>query len=254
MALALRPAVVRLAGRLAPLATSRRPVSSAFVVPPPPTPALAVEGGRFPVRRIYCVGRNYWEHAVEMGGAPEREPPFVFHKPPDAVVDTSAGAALPFPVRTEYLAYEAELVFAIGREGQEVPEREAASYIFAYGVGVDLTRRDMQDEAKKLRRPWCTSKGFDLSAPVGALVPAERVSLAGRTITMTVNGERRQQSELSKMIWSPEEIVLYISSCYRLMPGDLVFTGTPAGVGRLSPGDLVEAAVEGLPPCSFRIG
>jgi len=198
------------------------------------------------------VGRNYWDHGIEMGGDPSREPPFFFHKPTDAAVDVSAGSVdLPFPQQTEKLAYEGELVMAVGREGSEVAPSDAASFIWGYGAGVDMTRRDLQQVAKDMRRPWCASKGFDFSGPVGALVRAESFDMAGKNIELKVNGERKQHSPLEKMIWKPEEIIVYLSGYHRLFPGDLIFTGTPAGVGQLKRGDLVESLVEGLPPCSF---
>eukprot|EP00443_Scrippsiella_acuminata_P065753 CAMPEP_0115439510 /NCGR_PEP_ID=MMETSP0271-20121206/35815_1 /TAXON_ID=71861 /ORGANISM="Scrippsiella trochoidea, Strain CCMP3099" /LENGTH=233 /DNA_ID=CAMNT_0002865207 /DNA_START=20 /DNA_END=721 /DNA_ORIENTATION=+ len=226
-----------------------------FVLAPPETTALAVEGGgRFPVRRIYCVGRNYWEHSIEMGADPSREPPFFFHKPPDAAVDVSADKAeVPFPSECGELHYEGELVLAIGGEGHALPVDAAAGLIWGYGVGVDLTRRDLQNEAKRMKRPWCASKGFDFSGPVGALVPASKFDIAGKTISLKVNGEQKQSSELAKMIWNPAEIISHLSSFYRLAPGDLIFTGTPAGVGPLREGDLCEVTVDGLPPCAFRV-
>ncbi|CAE8621017.1 unnamed protein product [Polarella glacialis] len=227
-----------------------------FVVPPPVTPVLAVDGGgQFPVRRIYCVGRNYWDHGIEMGGDPSREPPFFFHKPSDAAVDVSGEAAeLPYASQTENFHFEGELVLAIGLQGQDVSVEAAPGLIWGYGVGVDLTRRDLQEEAKKTKRPWCTSKGFDSSAPVGALVPASKVgSLQGKTITLCVNGVQKQHSELEKMIWSPAEIISYLSAFHRLEPGDIIFSGTPAGVGPLKVGDLCEVTVDGLPPCRFKV-
>jgi len=232
----------------------------AHVFPPPSPTVLAVKGSAadkglwFPVRRVYCVGRNYHDHAVEMGGNPEREPPFFFHKPTDAAVDVSCeGSVLPFPTRTEDLHFEAELVVAIGKAGDNVLTADAPGHVWGYGVGVDLTRRDLQNQAKSMKRPWCTSKGFDASGPVGALVPASDFDPTGKTITLKVNGERRQHSTLDKMIWSCSEIVSHLSSFYRLEPGDIIFTGTPAGVNSLRPGDMVEAMVDGLPPCAFRV-
>jgi len=225
----------------------------------PPVASLSVQGGgRFPVRRIYCVGRNYWDHGLEMGGNPEREPPFFFNKPADAAFDVSSSVGgapveLPFPSQCGDLHYEGELVLAVGGCGQDVSTDDALQLVWGYGVGVDLTRRDLQNEAKQMKRPWCTSKGFDFSGPVGELVPAAKFELAGKSIELKVNGERKQFSDLSKMIWSAGEIIAHLSSFYRLEPGDLIFTGTPAGVGPLKQGDLCEVTVEGLPPCIFRV-
>lgn len=230
-----------------------------YVVPPSPVTSLAVHGGgggRFPVRRIYCVGRNYWDHGIEMGGNPEREPPFFFQKPTDAAIDVSpANATIPYPQECTKFHYEAEMVIAIGKCGQNITQENAAEYIWGYGVGVDLTRRDQQERAKEMRRPWATSKGFDFSGPVGALVPASVYGhdLKGKKIRLEVNGVEKQCSELTKMIWNPSEIVTYLSKIERLEAGDLVFTGTPAGVGPLVPGDLCETFIDGLPSCTFKV-
>eukprot|EP01065_Artemidia_motanka_P038679 TRINITY_DN47533_c0_g1_i1.p2 TRINITY_DN47533_c0_g1~~TRINITY_DN47533_c0_g1_i1.p2 ORF type:complete len:267 (+),score=99.44 TRINITY_DN47533_c0_g1_i1:87-803(+) len=227
------------------------------VFAPPPTPTLAVAGSaaRFPVRRVYCVGRNYWDHGVEMGGDPEREPPFFFAKPADAATDVSAeGAVVPYPTETADLHHEIELVVAIGGTGQNVTVDDARRLVWGYGVGIDLTRRDLQAQAKAQRRPWDAAKGFDASAPVGKLVPAEQVSLDEKSMLLLVNGGKRQETALSKMIWSIPEQVSRLSALFKLEPGDLLFTGTPAGVAALQPGDTVQATVEGLPPCSFTVG
>lgn len=229
----------------------------ALVFPAPPTPTLAVEGGgRFPVRRIYCVGRNYWDHAIEMGDNPEREPPFFFQKPSDAAIDVSAeGSEVPYPPQTEKFHFEAEMVIAVGKCGQDVAVEDGMSFIWGYGVGVDLTRRDLQETAKSMRRPWETGKGFDCSGPCGMLVPAASYpTLEGKGIRLSVNGEEKQKSELTKMIWNPAEIISYLSHYERLEPGDIIFTGTPAGVGPLLVGDVCETICDGLPPCIFRVG
>lgn len=233
--------------------TAARRYNGSLVFPAPALTTLSVQdGGRFPVRRIYCVGRNYWDHGVEMGGDPSREPPFFFHKPTDAAVDCSSGAmTVPFPSQTDNLAWEGELVMAVGKEGRNVSKGEAASFIWGYAAGVDLTRRDLQDLAKSTRRPWCTSKGFDCSGPVGSLVRSEHFGITGKSLQLKVNGECKQQSPLEAMIWKPEEIIVYLSSFHLLCPGDLIFTGTPAGVGRLKRGDRVECIVDGLPGCEF---
>jgi len=189
-----------------------------------------------------------------MSGDPAREPPFFFHKPTDAAVDCSGeDCVVPFPTQTEMLAYEGEFVIAIGKEGSHVSKEQAEDLIFGYGAGCDLTRRDLQDVAKKMKRPWCTSKGFDFSGPVGALVPKEKFDWKESTVELKVNGERKQFARLDLMIWKPLEVIEYLSSYHKLYPGDLIFTGTPAGVGKLSPGDSVESIVDGLPKCSFKL-
>lgn len=224
-----------------------------FVIPEPPRAVLPVHGteGLYPVRRIYCVGRNYAAHAREMGGDPAREPPFFFTKPADAVV---AGGSVPYPPATRDLHHEVELVVALGRSGRNVTRTEAAGLVYGFAVGVDLTRRDLQAEAKKGGRPWDMAKGFDNSAPVGPLVPVERFPLpeAG-AITLAVNGTLRQNGNIADMIWPVPDIVAYLSGFVALEPGDLIFTGTPEGVGPLNRGDAVRAEVAGLPPLTFTI-
>jgi fumarylpyruvate hydrolase len=206
---------------------------------------------QFPVHRVYCVGRNYAEHAREMGGSPEREAPFFFSKPADAVVSKST---VPFPRMTAELHHEVELVVALGSGGSDVPSTDALSLVYGYAVGVDLTRRDLQSAAKKLRRPWDVAKGFDQSAPVSDIVPA---SICGHpkngAISLSVNGNERQRGDLEQMIWSVPEILAELSRYYDLRPGDLVFTGTPAGVGALEPGDCVECAIEGVGRLAFSL-
>jgi len=220
---------------------------AALVFAPPPTTTLAMHGSaeRFPVRRVYCVGRNYWDHGIEMGGDPEREPPFFFAKPTDAAVDVSGGGSIvPYPTCTSDLHHELELVVALGPEGK----------IFAYGVGIDLTRRDMQAKAKEMRRPWDASKGFDMSGPIGALTPASAWSVDGKSMELKVNGEVRQRTELAKLIWKVPEVVSRLGELFKLEAGDILFTGTPAGVAALKPGDNVHATVDGLEPCIFKVG
>ena len=220
-----------------------------YAVAPPPETVLSVEGGGvFPVRRVYCVGRNYADHAREMGGDPTREPPFFFSKPHDAAVNVDA---VPYPPATADLHHEVELVIALGAGGADLAPEEASARIFAAGVGVDLTRRDLQAEAKKTGRPWEAAKGFDHSGPVGSLRPGPAPG-AG-PITLSVNGETRQAGELSDMIWSSAEVIAHLSSLVQLAPGDIIFTGTPSGVGALNPGDVVEAAVADLPPLRFTV-
>jgi fumarylpyruvate hydrolase len=226
---------------------------NAYVIPPPPQASVPVAGGGlFPVRRIFCVGRNYAEHALEMGGNPEREAPFFFTKPADAVV--TGGADMPYPSQTANLHHEMELVVAIGTGGADIPGSEALGHVFGYAAGIDMTRRDLQNEAKAARRPWDMSKGFDHSAPIGDIVPASSLPDPTRgKIELRVNGAVRQVSDLSQMIWSVVETVAYLSGLVRLAPGDLIFTGTPAGVGAVQRGDLLEGSVEGAGTVRVRI-
>lgn len=217
-----------------------------FVFPPAPVVSVPVDDGRaFPVRRIFCVGRNYAAHALEMGGAPDREPPFFFTKPADAVV--TGGADVPYPTATTNLHHEMELVIAIGRGGADIGEAHALDHVFGYAAGIDLTRRDLQDEAKAARRPWDMSKGFDHSAPVGSIAPAARIGHPSKgAIALTVDGATRQSSDMSLMIWSVPEIVAYLSRLVRLEAGDLIFTGTPEGVGAVAAGQTMEGSIEGI--------
>ena len=217
-----------------------------FVFPPPVLPAVAVVGRseRFPVHRIYCVGRNYAAHAREMGKDPDREPPFFFTKPADAVVPS--GATLPFPTRTTDLHHEIELVVAIGKGGSNIAVANALEHVFGYAVGIDLTRRDLQAAAKDKGRPWDIAKSFDRSAPVAAITPKSGAELDNGKIWLKVNGTPRQQGMLADMIWSVPEIIAELSTLFELAPGDLIFTGTPAGVATLQPGDHVEGGVDGL--------
>lgn len=224
---------------------------SDFVFDPPARPSVAVLGSdaRFPVRRIFCVGRNYAAHAREMG-ADDREPPFFFGKPADAVV--ASGSTLPFPADTADLHHEVELVCAIGRGGSDIPVESALDYVWGYAVGIDLTRRDRQAEAKAKARPWTVAKGFDRSAPVSAIRPAEgRHPNAGR-IWLAVDGETRQDGDLADMTWSTAEIIATLSRTFELRPGDLVFTGTPEGVGPVLPGQTVTGRVDGVGEVSIR--
>lgn len=227
---------------------NRRPAPDApYAVEPPPRPSLPVRGGptRFPVRRIYCVGRNYAEHTREMGGDPDREPPFFFTKPPDAVVP--GGGAVPYPPSTTDLQPEVELAVALGAGGAGLSPDRALEHVWGYGVALDMTRRDLQREAKAARRPWDMSKGFDASAPCSALSPAREVGHpAAGTIRLAVNGELRQESDLALQIWSVPETLAHLSRLVTLAPGDLVLTGTPAGVAPVGPGDRLEARIERL--------
>ena len=226
-----------------------------FVIPPMETPSIAIAGrdDRFPVRRIFCVGRNYAAHAREMGRDPDREPPFFFTKPADAVV--ADGATIPYPPQTENLHYEAELVVAIGAGGRNIPADRALEHVWGYAVGNDLTRRDMQNDAKELRRPWDLSKGFDRSAVIGALVPASAIGHpSGGRISLSVNGALKQDGDLGEMIWPVADVVAFLSESVELAPGDLIMTGTPAGVGALVPGDTCVVAIEGIGEITTTIG
>ena len=208
---------------------------------------------RFPVRRVYCVGRNYLEHIREMKEADERDPPFFFQKPADAV--SSGGPEIPYPPDTDDFQFEVELVIAIGRAAANVPVESALDVVFGYCVGVDLTRRDRQRESFAKGLPWEIGKSFDKSAPCGPIHPVTAVGhcLAG-AISLEVNSLERQRGDLNQMIWTPPEIISNLSASYRLEPGDLIMTGTPAGVGPLQPGDKLVASIEGLAPFSFSIG
>lgn len=217
-----------------------------FAFAPSATPSVEISGSRqrFPVHRIYCIGRNYADHAVEMGAVPAKGTPFFFGKPANAIV--ANGATLPYPPRTEDLHHEIELVVAIGRAGRDIRVSESLAHVFGYAVGNDLTRRDLQAQAKKKGLPWDTGKGFDCSAPVAAIRPVAAGHVGRGRIWLSVNGELRQQSDIGEMIWSVPEILAELSSLFELRPGDLIFTGTPAGVGALKPGDRLEGGVEGL--------
>ncbi len=228
---------------------------SKFVINPPPVSSVLIKGSaqKFPVRRIYCVGRNYAAHAKEMGKDPEREPPFFFQKPADALVDD--GGVVPYPPQTKNLHHEIEWVVAIGRGGRNIAIRDANSHVFGYSVGIDLTRRDLQNAAKDLGRPWEWGKSFDHSAPCAALVPATEIGhpKAGR-IWLSVNGAMRQQGDIADLIWSVPEVIAEISASMSLEPGDLIYTGTPAGVGAVTVGDVLEGGVDGVADIKILIG
>ena len=227
---------------------------SDFVFGPPPPSSVAIAGSteRFPVRRVLCVGRNYAAHAREMGNDPDREPPFFFTKPADSVCDS--GSAIPYPPLTENLHHEIELVVAIGKGGSGIDTTHATGHIWGYGAGVDLTRRDLQDRAKANRHPWDWSKGFDRSAPCGPLMPAAQSGHPVEGfIRLSVNGQLRQDGDLGELIWPVTDIVAFASASIELKPGDLIFTGTPAGVGPLVPGDTVTGEIEGIGSVEFKI-
>jgi len=219
---------------------------SEFVFPPPATPSVAVDGTpqRFPVHRIYCIGLNYADHIREFGRDPQASPPVFFMKPADAVV--ANGAAIPYPPRTANFHHEIELVVALGRGGRDIAAADALQCVFGYAVGNDLTRRDLQKAAKDRGEPWDTAKGFDNSAPVAAIRPASRGHVTRGRIWLQVNGETRQASDVSHMIWDVPHVIAALSQLYELRAGDLIFSGTPSGVGALRPGDRLEGGVEGL--------
>jgi fumarylpyruvate hydrolase len=218
-----------------------------YVIPAPPVVALPVAGDArtFPVRRVFCVGRNYAAHAREMGHDPDREPPFFFTKPADALVP--GGGTIPYPPKTNDLHHEVELVVALGNGGANIPEAAALDHVFGYAVGIDLTRRDLQAEAKELRRPWDMAKAFDRSAPISPLRPAARIGHPERgAIWLKVDDEIRQSSDLNHHIWSVPETIAYLSHLVELAPGDLIFMGTPEGVAAVQRGDVLEASIEGV--------
>ncbi len=221
-----------------------------YVITALPAPAVPVQGGgEFPVRRIYCVGRNYVEHAQEMGFT-GREPPFFFMKPADAVVYVAEGetGAIDYPSLTANFHHEIELVVAIGTGGRNIKAADAASHIWGYAVGLDMTRRDLQGEMKKLGRPWDIGKGFDQSAPIGPIVPKSKCGeLTQGAITLTVNGAMRQKGDLTELIWNVNETIEHLSAAWALQAGDLIFSGTPAGVAAVVRGDVMEGHVAGLP-------
>jgi len=224
-----------------------------YVLPPPPVQSLLIADSeaRFPVRRIFCVGRNYEEHAREMG-ADTREPPFFFTKPADALVTGNAG--ITYPVATQDLHHEAELVVALGGGGADIAPADALALVWGYAPGNDLTRRDLQAAAKAARRPWDMSKGFDASAPCGVLVPVSVCGHPGRArITCTVDGRVTQDADIGDMIWDVPHIIAHLSGLVRLEPGDLIFTGTPAGVGPVARGQTVSVTIEGLGTVETRI-
>lgn len=222
-----------------------------YVFVPAAPVAVPVAGGQdtFPVRRVYCVGRNYAAHAREMGFDPDREPPFFFCKPADAVVPVANGQtlSLPYPPETANLHYEIELVAAIGKGGERIAVDEALQHVWGYAVGLDMTRRDLQMKMREAGRPWELGKAFDHSAPIGPLHPAESVqSIEQAGIWLQVNGADKQRSDIGKLIWSVAETISYLSRYFRLEPGDLIYTGTPEGVGPVVRGDTMVGGVDGL--------
>ena len=224
-----------------------------FVFMPPSHAAVSVRdsGARFPVRRIFCVGRNYAAHVKEMGGDAARETPLFFTKPADAIVRD--GGNVPYPPATHELHHEVELVIALGGEGHDLSTEEARRLIWGWAVGVDLTRRDLQNAAKKAGAPWDSAKAFDASAPIGPITRRADLSSPEGRISLTVNGETRQDADLADMIWNPDEIVAQASKLWSLARGDLIFTGTPEGVGPLVRGDKVHCEIGDLTPLDFTI-
>ncbi len=225
----------------------------------PPAPAsvpVVGESRQFPVQRIYCVGRNYEEHAKEMGFT-GREPPFFFLKPANTLVVVPEGAtgSMPYPSQTANLHHEIELVVAIGKGGKNIAAANAAQHIFGYAVGLDMTRRDLQNEMKKLGRPWCIGKAFDHSAPIGPIVPvAQAGDIEHAEISLQVNGTDRQRSNVAKLIWNIAETIEHLSAAWELQAGDLIFSGTPEGVSAVVQGDVLVGQIAGLPDLKLRIG
>jgi fumarylpyruvate hydrolase len=224
-----------------------------YVIPPPAIASVPVAGGgAFPVRRVFCVGRNYADHAREMGSDPDREPPFFFMKPADALL--TGDADMPYPPQSEDLHHEMELVVALGSGGANIAEADALRHVWGYAAGLDMTRRDLQGQAKKEGKPWDMGKGFDHSAPIGLMVPAEKVGHpADAAIVLKVNGKVRQSSDLKHLIWSVPETIAYLSRLVTLAPGDLIFSGTPAGVAAVVRGDVLEGEVAGIGTVKTRI-
>src|SRR5215472_4214414 len=229
-----------------------------YVFAPAPQVAVPVVGSseQFAVRRIYCVGRNYEAHAREMGHDPDREPPFFFAKPADAVLYVAPGATgeFPYPAQSKNVHYEMELVAAIGKAGKNIPASSALDHVYGYALGLDMTRRDLQAEAKKLGRPWDTAKGFDHSAPMGPIHPVSKVGqLEKGEIRLAVNGEEKQRSDISQMIWPVADTIAFLSTLFELKAGDLIYTGTPEGVGAVVKGDLMTGGVAGIGEFAVRV-
>lgn len=223
-------------------------MSIQYVIEPVALPSLAVEGDtrRFAVNRIFCVGRNYADHAREMGHDPDREPPFFFMKPASAIV--TDGADMQYPSLSNDVHHEIEMVVAIGKGGANIAADKALEHVYGYGVGLDMTRRDLQGVAKKMGRPWDTGKAFDQSAPCSALVPAAQCGHPAKgSVRLLVNGEVRQEGDLNQLIWNIPDTIAYLSTLFTLQPGDLIFSGTPAGVGPIKKGDVLVGEVTGLP-------
>lgn len=229
------------------------PMKYSFEPADPATVAIEGTSTRFPVRRIFCVGRNYEAHVREMGKDPERNPPFFFTKPADAVVDS--GGVVPYPPETSNFHYEIELVVAISKKGFRIPAEDVPAHIYGYAVGIDLTRRDLQLDARDKGRPWDWGKAFDFSAPCAPIFSiAETRELNSGRIWLAVNGEIKQEADISQLIWDVREIVSIVSSSMRLKPGDLIYTGTPAGVGPVVPGDRITGGIDNLGEIEILVG
>ena len=225
-----------------------------LVIEAPARRTLPVAGSddRFPVGQLFCVGRNYADHAVEMGGDPDREPPFFFIKPSFSIL--ADGALMTYPELSEDVHHEVELVVAIGKHGRHVSETDSLDIVYGYGVGIDMTRRDLQAEAKDKRRPWEAGKSFVGAAPCGSIARREDVGdIDSGDIKLSINGEVKQSGDVNQMIWKTAEVIARLSTLFELNPGDLIFTGTPAGVGPISKGDEITANISGLPPLAFKI-
>ena len=224
-----------------------------YVIAPPKQASVPVKGThlRFPVRRIYCVGRNYNDHVVEMGGTPGREPPFFFQKPADSLL---LDGNFPYPSVSQDVHHEVELVVTLHSGGKNIAVPEASQHIYGYAIGIDMTRRDLQGEAKKAGRPWEVAKAFDHSAPVSEITPKAGIGLLGRAgISLQVNEVQRQSSNISEMIWNVPEIISELSKLFELHAGDMIFTGTPSGVGPVQPGDEIRAAIERVGELTLRV-
>jgi fumarylpyruvate hydrolase len=221
--------------------------STPYVFEPPAVATVPVRGTSkfFPVRRVYCVGRNYAEHAIEMGGDPNKEPPFFFQKNPDNLV--AGGGSFKYPSQTKDVHHEIELVVFLGKGGENIPVETALDHVFGYAVGLDMTRRDLQGEAKKMGRPWESGKAFEESAPVAEIVPASEIGHPEKgVIWLKVNGKTVQQGDLNQLIWKVPEAIAYLSGLFRLAPGDVIMTGTPAGVGPVQRGDELLGHIDGI--------
>lgn len=226
----------------------------AYVIEPAPVTVAPVAGtpALFPVRRVYCIGRNYAAHAIEMGGDPNREPPFFFQKNPD---NLDFSGTFPYPSMSTDVHHEVELVVALRSGGADIREADALDHVFGYAVGLDMTRRDLQAEAKKAGRPWEIAKAFEHSAPIGEIQPADSIGHpTSGAIRLSVNGELRQQGDLAQLVWKVPEMIAYLSRHFELAGGDVIMTGTPSGVGPVVPGDLLEASVEGIGTLAVKVG
>ncbi|HEV2566114.1 MAG TPA: fumarylacetoacetate hydrolase family protein [Microvirga sp.] len=227
--------------------------SPAFAIEPPPITTLLIEGSAelFPVHRVFCIGRNYAAHAVEMGHDPGKEPPFFFFKHPSNIV---TDGVFPYPSRTADVHHEVEMVVALKWGGKDISVADALEHVYGYGVGLDMTRRDLQGEAKKLGRPWEVGKSFDKSGPCGPLVPAAKIGHPDQgRVELKVNGEVRQEGDLNQMLWKVPEMIAILSQYFELQPGDIIMSGTPAGVGAVTRGDTIEASVEGVGSMTVRV-